>query len=274
MLAVASAICRNLPRPKFSSSFNIDTDAKKKRMEPVLILRVGRSSIFRGGNDLAVLRRHGINSERAETGRDALDYLKLYDYDAVLIDLHLPDMPGHEVIRLARALDIVTPALITADMAAPATKARALDQGADDFIITPSEPEELLARVRAVVRRSQGHAKSVLRMGCVELSLERREVRVNGCKLSVSRREFAVLELLFLKQGVILNKTAFLNHLYCGAEEPEMKTIDVIICRLRKKLTAAGVGTLIDTVWGCGYILREPLPEAGFDAAELELAAD
>jgi two-component system cell cycle response regulator CtrA len=67
-----------------------------------------------------------------------------------------------------------------------------------------------------------------------------------------------VLELLFLKQGAILNKVAFLNHLYTGMEEPEMKTIDVIICRLRKKLTVAGVPTLIDTVWGCGYILRDP----------------
>jgi two-component system cell cycle response regulator CtrA len=225
----------------------------------MLILRVGRSSVFPGGNDLAVLRRHGINSERAETGRDALDYLKLYDYDAVLIDMHLTDMPGHDVIRLARAADISTPALITADMASPAMIAKVLDQGADDVVITPSEPDELLARVRAVVRRSQGHARSLLRMGPVELSLERHEVRVHGKKLPVSRREFSVLELLFLKQGVILNKTAFLNHLYCGAEEPEMKTIDVIICRLRKKLTAAGVGTLIDTVWGCGYILREPL---------------
>ena len=72
------------------------------------------------------------------------------------------------------------------------------------------------------------------------------------------RREFGVLELLFLKQGVILNKVAFLNHLYTGMEEPEMKTIDVIICRLRKKLAVAGVPTLIDTVWGCGYILRDP----------------
>src|SRR5208283_1725999 len=116
----------------------------------------------------------------------------------------------------------------------------------------------LLARVRAVVRRSQGHANSVLRLGPVELSLDRHEVRVNGQKLSVSRREFGVLELLFLKQGIILNKNAFLNHLYTGMEEPEMKTIDVIICRLRKKLAVAGVPNLIDTVWGCGYILREP----------------
>ena len=145
-------------------------------------------------------------------------------------------------------------------LAAAQTKVRALDQGADDFVIVPCDAEELLARIRAVVRRSQGHSNSALRLGPVELSLHRREVRVHGQAMHLSRREFAVLELLFLKQGVILNKAAFLNHLYCGMEEPEMKTIDVIICRLRKKLAVAGVPTLIDTVWGCGYILREPDP--------------
>ena len=92
----------------------------------------------------------------------------------------------------------------------------------------------------------------------MELLLDRRDVRVHGQSLHLSRREYAVLELLFLKQGVILNKGAFLTHLYCGMDEPEMKTIDVIICRLRKKLATAGVPTLIDTVWGCGYILRDP----------------
>jgi two-component system cell cycle response regulator CtrA len=223
----------------------------------MLILRVGRIAIS-GNNDSQLLRKHGISSEHCETGRDSLEFLRLYDYDLVLMDLDLPDMPGHEAIRLARAAGLSTPSILLAENAAPQVKIKALDQGADDVVMMPTHPEELLARVRAVVRRSQGHANSVLRLGPVELSLDRHEVRVDGQKLPVSRREFGVLELLFLKQGVILNKNAFLNHLYTGMEEPEMKTIDVIICRLRKKLATAGVPTLIDTVWGCGYILREP----------------
>jgi two-component system cell cycle response regulator CtrA len=229
----------------------------------MLVLRVGKTSFGRGINDLAVLRHQGVRAEHAENGRDALDFLRLYEYDLVLMDLHLPDMPGHEVVRMMRAADFKVPVLMLADTATPQAKAKALDQGADDFITTPCETEELLARIRAIVRRSQGHANSVLRLGPVELSLDRREVRVHGVQLHLSRREFAVLELLFLKQGVILNKVAFLNHLYCGMEEPEMKTIDVIICRLRKKLAVAGVPTLIDTVWGCGYILRDPSIAAG-----------
>jgi two-component system, cell cycle response regulator CtrA len=224
----------------------------------MLVLRVGTTPFRRGGNDIVMLRQHGVRAEHAETGREAFDFLRLYEYDLVLLDLHLRDMPGHEVVRMMRAADFKVPVVMLADTATPQAKAKALDQGADDFIITPCETEELLARIRAIVRRSQGHANSVLRLGPVDLSLDRREVRVHGQPLHLSRREFGVLELLFLKQGVILNKVAFLNHLYTGMEEPEMKTIDVIICRLRKKLAVAGVPTLIDTVWGCGYILRDP----------------
>lgn len=224
----------------------------------MLVLRVGTASFRRDGNEMAALRQHGVRVEHAETGREAFDFLRLYDYDLVLMDLHLRDMPGHEVVRMMRAADFKVPVLMLADTATPQSRAKALDQGADDIIMTPCESEELLARIRAIVRRSQGHANSALRLGPVELSLDRREVRVHGQQLHLSRREFAVLELLFLKQGVILNKVAFLNHLYTGMEEPEMKTIDVIICRLRKKLAIAGVPTLIDTVWGCGYILRDP----------------
>jgi len=238
----------------------------------MLALRVGRMAFGRNGDDRSVLGKHGFSTEYTASGRDSLEFLRLYDYDLVLIDQTLPDMPGHEAVRLIRAAGFKTPILILADNAAPQATARALDLGADDCIATPCDAQELLARIRAVVRRSQGHAKSLLRMGPVELSLDRREVRVHGEKLPVSRREFAVLELLFLKHGVILNKTAFLNHLYCGTEEPEMKTIDVIICRLRKKLTAAGVPTLIDTVWGCGYILREPVQMPNLAEADQSLA--
>ncbi len=226
----------------------------------MLVLRVGTARFSRQGDDLQLLQERGIRTEHASTGSEALEFLRLYDYDLVLMDFRLPDIQGHEAVRQIRAADFNLPVVILSELAPPQAKVRSLDNGADDFVTTPCELDELLARMRAVVRRSQGHSNSTLRLGPVELSLDRREVRVHGEKLPVSRREFAVLELLFLKQGVILNKTAFLNHLYCGMEEPEMKTIDVIICRLRKKLATAGVPTLIDTVWGCGYILREPLP--------------
>jgi two-component system, cell cycle response regulator CtrA len=223
----------------------------------MLVLRVGNAAFCRGGNQ-HFLQAHGIRSEQAASGREALEFLRLYDYDLVLMDLHLPDVPAYEVVRMMRAASLKTPVVIMSDTATVQAKVKALDQGADDFLITPCDAEEVLARIRAVVRRSQGHTNSTLALGPVELLLDRRDVRVHGQSLHLSRREYAVLELLFLKQGVILNKGAFLTHLYCGMDEPEMKTIDVIICRLRKKLAIAGVPTLIDTVWGCGYILRDP----------------
>jgi len=231
----------------------------------MLVLRVGNAPFCRGDNQ-QFLQQHGIRSEQALSGREALEFLRLYDYDMVLMDLHLSDVPAYEVVRMMRAAALRTPVVIMSDVATVQAKVKALDQGADDFLITPCDSEEVLARIRAVVRRSQGHAKSTLTLGPVELLLDRRDVRVHGESLHLSRREYAVLELLFLKQGVILNKGAFLTHLYCGMDEPEMKTIDVIICRLRKKLATAGVPTLIDTVWGCGYILRDPSLDRQDDA--------
>ena len=159
---------------------------------------------------------------------------------------------------MMRGMSNRTPVIILSDAATVQAKVKALNQGADDFLTTPCDAEEILARIRAVVRRSQGHAGSTLTLGPVELLLDRRDVRVRGKSLHLSRREYAVLELLFLRRGAVLNKEAFLTHLYCGADEPTMKTIDVTICRLRKKLALAGVAPIIDTVWGCGYVLVDP----------------
>ena len=186
-----------------------------------------------------------------------MEFLRLYEYDIVLLDLDLPDVSGHELIRRMRAARMTVPVLAFADVASAHIRVQALDLGADDFLSGPCDIDELLARMRAIVRRMLGHTNSSLCFGGVELNMNSRDVRVNGARLSLSRREYSVLELLFLKQGTILTKGTFLNHLYTGSEEPEMKTIDVIVCRLRKKLAAAGVPALIDTVWGSGYILRE-----------------
>jgi two-component system, cell cycle response regulator CtrA len=228
--------------------------AKKEMI--MLILRVGPIT-YRGNTDTKHLRDCGISSEYVETGHEALELMRLFDYDLILIDLHLADMLGNDMIRMAHAAGSSTPTIILAGRTTVEVMAKALNDGADDFIRLPADPNEILARMRAVVRRTQGHDTSNLKLGMAELSLNDHEVRVNGQKLSVTRREFGVLELLFMKQGVIVTKNDFLNHIYTGVEEPEKKTVDVIICRLRKKLTAAGVPNFIDTVWGCGYILHD-----------------
>jgi two-component system cell cycle response regulator CtrA len=245
----------------------------------MLILHVGEKP-FRRAGDAETVRQHGVRAEHVATGEEALEFLRLYEYDIVLLDLDLPDITGHELIRRMRSAGMVVPVLAFSDVVSAGVRVQALDLGADDFLSGPCDMEELLARMRAIVRRMLGHTNSSLRFGNVEINMNSRDVRVNGTRLSLSRREYSVLELLFLRQGTILTKGTFLNHLYCGTEEPEMKTIDVIVCRLRKKLAAAGVPTLIDTVWGSGYILREPqaapvmAPRSEPEWAEHALAAD
>ncbi len=223
----------------------------------MLVLHIGEKPFGRtGASDTT--RRLGIRTEHAASGQEAMEFLRLYEYDIVLLDLDLPDTSGHELIRRMRASGMVVPVLAISDVVPAHVRAQVLDLGADDVLSGLCDMEELLARMRAIVRRSLGHTNSSLRLGNVELNMKSRDVRVNGECLPLSRREYSVLELLFLRQGTILTKGTFLNHLYCGVEEPEMKSIDVIVCRLRKKLAAAGVPALIDTVWGSGYILREP----------------
>jgi DNA-binding response OmpR family regulator len=178
----------------------------------MLILRVGNSPFILDTVG-ATLRKNGISNECAVSGREALEFLRLYDYDLVLMDHQLADVPAHEVVRMIRAASLKVPVAILSGDATVQAKVRALDQGADDFLSSPCDAAELLARVRAIVRRSQGHAHSTLSLGPVELLLDRRDVRVHGQSLHLSRREYAVLELLFLKQGVVLTKGSFLTHL-------------------------------------------------------------
>jgi two-component system cell cycle response regulator CtrA len=134
---------------------------------------------------------------------------------------------------------------------------KALALGADDFITKPFDTEELMARIRAVVRRSKGFSHPMLRVGRLQLNQDGRQVLVDGKEVHVTCKEYAILELLVLRKGMVLTKEAFLSHLYGGMDEPEMKIIDVFICKLRKKLAMAGASDVIATVWGRGYMMRE-----------------
>jgi two-component system cell cycle response regulator CtrA len=142
---------------------------------------------------------------------------------------------------------------------------KALATGADDVLNKPFDTAELLARVQAIVRRSKGFSQPELRVGNVELNLHGQQVRVSGMLVHLTAKEYAILELLMLRKGMVLTKDAFLNHLYGGIDEPEMKIIDVFICKLRKKLAAAGADNLIGTVWGRGYTIRDLAVDTGLD---------
>jgi two-component system, cell cycle response regulator CtrA len=194
----------------------------------------------------------------ARTGEEALELVRHYDYDIMVLDLMLPDMEGYEVLRRMRLGRSHTPVLVLSGISRPEAKVKALGLGADDVMTKPFDKAELLARVQAVVRRSKGFSQAKLQIGPMQLNLDSRQITVNGQVVHLTGKEYAILELLVLRKGMVLTKDAFLNHLYGGMDEPEMKIIDVFVCKLRKKLALAGADNLIGTVWGRGYVIREP----------------
>src|SRR5258708_4529754 len=127
------------------------------------------------------------------------------------------------------------------------------------YTTKPFHKDELVARIHAIVRRSKGHAQSVIQTGDLVVNLDTKTVEVGGQRVHLTGKEYQMLELLSLRKGTTLTKEMFLNHLYGGMDEPELKIIDVFICKLRKKLANASEGrNFIETVWGRGYVLREP----------------
>jgi two-component system cell cycle response regulator CtrA len=126
-----------------------------------------------------------------------------------------------------------------------------------------------LARIQAIIRRSQGHAQSIIRTGKLAVNLDAHSVEVEGQPVHLTGKEYGILELLSLRKGTTLTKEMFLNHLYGGMDEPELKIIDVFICKLRKKLSVAtDSDSYIETIWGRGYVLRDPDAESEPVAAE------
>ena len=202
----------------------------------------------------------GVEHETVSEGEAAIELSRLYDYDAILLDLTLPDVHGYEVLRRMRLARITTPVMILSGDAETATKVSGFGFGADDYVTKPFQRDELVARLHALVRRSRGHAESIIRTGAMAIDLSARLVTVDNHRVALTGKEYSILELLSLRKGMTLTKEMFLTHLYGGRDEPELKIIDVFVCKLRKKLANAGdnAATCIETVWGRGYALRDP----------------
>lgn len=209
-----------------------------------------------------MLKSEGFNVYVTDYGEEGVDLGKLYDYDLILLDLNLPDMPGFDVLKTLRVAKVDTPIMILSGNADIDNKVRGLGSGADDYMTKPFHKEELIARIHAVVRRSKGHSQSIIKTGDIAVNLDAKTVEVNSQRVHLTGKEYQMLELLSLRKGTTLTKEMFLNHLYGGMDEPELKIIDVFICKLRKKLSAATDGeNHIETVWGRGYVLRDPVEE-------------
>jgi two-component system, cell cycle response regulator CtrA len=209
-----------------------------------------------------MLKSDGFNVYTTDLGEEGVDLGKVYDYDIILLDLNLPDMTGFDVLKSLRVSKVNTPILILTGQGDIETKVRGLGFGADDYMTKPFHKDELVARIHAIVRRSKGHSQSVITTGKLIVNLDAKTVEVAGLRVHLTGKEYQMLELLSLRKGTTLTKEMFLNHLYGGMDEPELKIIDVFICKLRKKLAAATIGEhYIETVWGRGYVLRDPQEE-------------
>jgi len=206
-----------------------------------------------------MLKSESFNVYTTDLGEEGVDLGKLYDYDIIVLDLNLPDMSGYEVLRTLRVSKVRTPVLVLSGLSGIEDKIKGLGFGADDYMTKPFHKDELVARIHAIVRRSKGHAQSVIQVGDLAVNLDTKNVEINGQRVHLTGKEYKMLELLSLRQGKALSKEQFLNHLYGGTDEPQQKIIDVFICKLRKKLSnASGGREYIETIWGRGYALREP----------------
>ncbi|MEQ9038493.1 MAG: response regulator transcription factor [Silicimonas sp.] len=221
-----------------------------------------------------MLSHANLNVYATDLGEEGIDLAKLYDYDLILLDLDLPDMDGHEVLRQLRLARVETPILILTGTDDTESKIKGFGFGADDYLTKPFHREELVARIHAIIRRSKGHAQSLIETGRITVNLDAKTVEAEGKTVHLTGKEYQMLELLSLRKGTTLTKEMFLNHLYGGMDEPELKIIDVFICKLRKKLSiATGGDNYIETVWGRGYVLRDPQPLEAGDPARIAASA-
>jgi two-component system cell cycle response regulator CtrA len=205
-----------------------------------------------------MLKSDGFSVYTTDLGEDGVELGKLYDYDIILLDLNLPDVSGFAVLHSLRVSKVKTPILILSGMGSIEDKVKGLGLGADDYLTKPFHNNELVARIRAVVRRTKGHAQSLIKISNLVLDLDNKMIEVDGTRVHLTTKEYQMLELLSLRKGMTVSKEMFLNHLYGGMDEPDQKIIDVFICKLRKKLADASNGkNYIGNEWGRGYVLRE-----------------
>jgi len=203
-----------------------------------------------------VLRGEDIYTDVAAHGEEGIDIARHFEYDAIILDLGLPDMNGFEVLRTLRRAQVDTPVIILSGSATVDAKVKALNNGADDYMTKPFSNEELVGRLRALVRRSKGYSDSRITFGQMTLDIVAKTVEAGGRRVPLSGKEYQILELLSLRRGSAVSKETMINHIYSDGEGPDSPTIGLFVFRLRRKLAAASGGEhFIQTVRDQGYLM-------------------
>src|SRR6201985_2843376 len=179
-----------------------------------------------------MLKSESFNFYTTDLGEEGVDLGRLYDYDIILLDLNLPDISGFEVLRSLRVSKVKTPILILSGVASIEHKVKGLSYGADDYMTKPFHETELIARVRAIVRRSQGHAQSIVQTGDLIVNVDAKTVHIKRIRVNLTGKEYRMLELLSLRRGTTITKEMFLSQLYGGMDEAEIHIIDLFMCKI------------------------------------------
>lgn len=203
------------------------------------------------------LTSEGYSVDRCFDGAEAMDILSYTDYDAIILDIMMPKADGFAVLRALRDTGKATPVLFLTARDAVSDRVRGLDSGANDYLVKPFSFEELMARLRAMTRTSFGAAGSVLTAGDLTLDVSARRVSRGGREISLTAKEYALLEYLMYNKGKVLSRERIENHIWNFDYEGGTNVVDVYIRYLRKKIDDGSESKLIHTVRGSGYVLRE-----------------
>ena len=203
------------------------------------------------------LRLEGYDVRVAGDGVGALDEAAVFEPDAVVLDLGLPRLDGVEVTKKLRA-DGDVPILILTARDGVDARVEGLDSGADDYLVKPFERQELLARLRALLRRRPPRGSAFLTVADLKLNPDTREVGRGDREIDLTAREFELLEYLMRNERLVVSREALLEEVWGYAPFSETNTVDVFVSNLRRKLESGGEPRLLHTVRGAGYVLREP----------------
>lgn len=220
------------------------------------------ASTTQQGNLQTGLAEHGILCDVTADLLDLASILALSGpYQAIVLDIAMPLQVAQSVLRGLRREGVTLPVIVLCGVQ-PAVEESLLNAGADDVILRPFRLPVLHARILALARRVRGYASGYLTCGNVVLDQEQHAVQVDGRRVPLTAREFDFLQTMMLHKGVLMTKERFMSTLYDDAEAPDLKIVDVFVCKLRRKLAAAGAAEMIRTVWGRGHVLAEPTAAA------------